>query len=96
MYPNKEQVERLSATLEACRQIYNTGLTQRRWYYREKGKSLTCNLQAEEIAEAAREDNVAGPGPLPGEAGRAEKAGQGPLRFLRKSRKGREARPTTL
>lgn len=56
LYPNKEQVERLSSTLEACRQIYNCGLTQRRWYYRETSKSLTYTRQAEEMAEASREN----------------------------------------
>jgi len=49
-------VERLSDALEACRQIYNTGLTQRRWYYQEKHKSLSYIQQAKEMAEASRED----------------------------------------
>ena len=57
LYPNREQVERLSNTLETCLQIYNCALTQRRWYCREKKKSLSYNQQAKEMAEASREDS---------------------------------------
>ena len=56
LYPNKKQVERLYDTLEACREIYNCGLTQRRWHYREKGVSLSYTQQAKEMAEVSRED----------------------------------------
>jgi len=56
LYPNKEQVESLCDTLEACRKIYNCGLTHRRWHYREKRKSLSYTRQAKEMAEASRED----------------------------------------
>ncbi len=46
LYPNQEQEQRLSETLETCRRIYNSALAERIAAYRNEGRTLTYVEQA--------------------------------------------------
>lgn len=56
LYPNRSQKETLGETLETCRRVYNTALTQRNWRYQETGKGITYNRQSAELKEAKEGD----------------------------------------
>lgn len=56
LYPNKEQEKALSQTTETCRQVYNTALEQRSYYYKEAKKGISYNQQALELKEAKEGD----------------------------------------
>ena len=56
LYPNPRQETGLARTLETCRRIYNDALTQRRWYYAERGKGLSLYDQQRELKEARDDD----------------------------------------
>lgn len=52
LYPSGIQVSKLEETLEVCRGVYNTALTQRRWAWRQGKRSVSYRQQAAELAEA--------------------------------------------
>jgi len=47
LYPTKKQITKLEETLETCRLVYNSALSDRRDYYKETGKSLSRIAQQE-------------------------------------------------
>ena len=49
LYPTKKQIAKLEETLETCRLVYNSALSDRRDYYKETGKSLSRIAQQENI-----------------------------------------------
>jgi len=52
LYPSGVEVSRLEGTLEVCRGVYNTALTQRRWAWRQGRRSMSYRQQAAELTEA--------------------------------------------
>jgi len=53
--PTIEQEQRLFQSLTLCRRLYNTALEQREICYRQKGKSLSCTSQKNELPALKRE-----------------------------------------
>ena len=53
--PTKEQEQKLFQTLNLCRQLYNVALKQREIYYRQRGKSLSCTSQKNELPALKKE-----------------------------------------
>src|SRR6266567_4681320 len=51
LYPNKEQEQKLTWTLDRCRELYNAGLSERRDAYRYAGKSVTYLDQQNDLPE---------------------------------------------
>jgi putative transposase len=49
LYPTKKQIAKLKETLETCRLVYNSALSERREYYKEIGKSLSRISQQENL-----------------------------------------------
>jgi len=49
LYPTKKQIAKLEETIETCRLVYNSALSDRREYYRETGKSLSRIKQQENL-----------------------------------------------
>jgi len=49
LYPTKEQIAKLEQTLEICRLVYNSALSDRRVYYKETGKGLSRIKQQEAL-----------------------------------------------
>jgi putative transposase len=51
LYPTKQQEQTLLFVLRRCRELYNSGLEERRAYYQMRCKSLGYSAQAAELAE---------------------------------------------
>src|SRR4051812_34280159 len=49
LYPNRTQETILTETLDRCRELYNSALTERREAYRMAGKSITFAQQSAEL-----------------------------------------------
>ena len=50
-YPTKQQEQTLLYVLRRCRQLYNSGLEERKAFYQMRRKSLGYSSQAAELAE---------------------------------------------
>jgi putative transposase len=61
LYPNHQQQEKLQATLDVCRELYNAGLQERRDAWSTARKSIGYVAQANQLGEikAIREDIAA-------------------------------------
>jgi len=53
--PTKDQEQKLFQTLNLCRRLYNAALEQREICYRQKGKSLSCTSQKNELPALKKE-----------------------------------------
>ena len=51
LYPNRQQRERLQATLDVCRELYNAALQERRDGYRTSRAKLNYYTQANQLSE---------------------------------------------
>ena len=51
IYPTKQQEQHLLFVLRRCRELYNSGLEERRAYYQMRRKSLGYSAQATELSE---------------------------------------------
>src|SRR5215467_12801514 len=51
LYPTKEQEGHLLFVLRRCRELYNSGLEERRAFYQMRHKSLGYSAQAAELAD---------------------------------------------
>jgi putative transposase len=51
LYPDKKQIERLDATLNACRFLYNSALEERKEAWQRQKVSLSYRYQANELVE---------------------------------------------
>jgi len=51
LYPNKKQIAKLDETLETCRLVYNSALSDRKEFYQETGKSLSRITQQENLKD---------------------------------------------
>ena len=51
LYPNREQRDRLVATLDVCRELYNAALQERIESYKTTGKGTTFNTQSKQLPE---------------------------------------------
>ncbi len=51
LYPTRKQEQHLLFVLRRCRQLYNSGLEERRAYYQMRRKSLGYSAQAAELSE---------------------------------------------
>ena len=49
LYPNRQQRERLQATLDVCRELYNAGLQERRDAWSSHHKSIGYVVQAKQL-----------------------------------------------
>lgn len=55
IYPNKTQTEKLTWTLDRCRELYNAGLEERREAWRMCGKSITYDTQQAQLPSIKNE-----------------------------------------
>ena len=60
MYPNQEQEHRLELTLDTCRHLYNTALSDRKVAYEMDGASRSYEDQAAMLVAEKREGNFKG------------------------------------
>jgi len=51
LYPNRQQEHHLLFVLRRCRELYNSGLEERRAFYQMRRKSLGYSAQAAELAD---------------------------------------------
>ena len=51
LYPNRQQRERLQATLQVCRELYNAALQERRGGYRMAKAKLNYYSQASQLGD---------------------------------------------
>lgn len=51
LYPNKKQAEKLSWTLDRCRELYNAALCERKEAYRMADKSIGYYEQKRDLPE---------------------------------------------
>lgn len=51
LYPNRCQRDRLAATLDVCRELYNAALQERSESYKSTGKGTTFNTQSKQLPE---------------------------------------------
>ncbi len=51
LYPTKKQEQKLFWTLTHCRELYNAALQERKEAYKYAGKSITYNMQANDLPE---------------------------------------------